>query len=207
MECRDDTTIATVHKLMRAFMLFRKIDWHQHSAAGYTPSELRVLFCIRGWMGPDNKLRELREKFREQMESGVMFNHREIEEEMRREYKRRMELRPPAVKVSEISKRLHVTSPTVTQLLKVLESDGLVERHSDPRDRRSVDFKLTERGEEVTQQAAEAYWTSINGLIEYLGEEESNHLAELLFKAIRYYSEQAADADYALWTGDREAHD
>ncbi len=202
MECRNDNTIATVHKLMRAFMLFRKVDWHKQDVAGYTPSELRVLFCIRGWMAPDNKLSE---KLREHMESGTMPDRLEVEKEFREEVRKRMESRTPVVKVSEISKRLHVTSPTVTQLLKILERDGLVERHSDPQDRRSVDFKLTEKGEKVTQQAAEAYWASINGLIEYLGEEESNHLADLLFKVFRYYNEQASNADYAYWGGDREA--
>src|SRR5438067_1126138 len=58
------------------------------------------------------------------------------------------------MKVSEISKRLHVTSPTITQLLKGLEVNGLIERHIDPADRRTVGITLTEKGEKVTQQAA-----------------------------------------------------
>src|SRR5713226_5929737 len=58
------------------------------------------------------------------------------------------------IKVSEISKMLQVTSPTVTQLLKGLEVHGLINRHIDPRDRRAVGITLTEKGEVVTQQAA-----------------------------------------------------
>jgi DNA-binding MarR family transcriptional regulator len=102
------------------------------------------------------------------------------------------------VKVSDISKRLRVTSPTVTQIVNNLETNGLVERRSDPTDRRSVGIILTKRGEEVTQQAADAFSSSMQGLIDYLGEEESNQLADLLFKVFHYYQEKASavyDAD------------
>src|SRR5437588_5508793 len=87
------------------------------------------------------------------------------------------------MKVSDISKQLHVTSPTITQLLKGLEANGLVERRVDPTDRRAVGIMLTEKGEMVTQQAREAFYSSLNGLIEYLGEEQSDQLADLLAKA------------------------
>src|SRR5947209_11218311 len=97
------------------------------------------------------------------------------------------------MKVSEISKLLHVTSPTITQLLKGLEANGLIERHIDPTDRRAFGITLTEKGEKVTQQAAEAFSASLHDLIEYLGEEQSNQLAELLAKVSRYYSEKAAN--------------
>jgi hypothetical protein len=40
------------------------------------------------------------------------------------------------------------------------------------------------------------------GLIEYLGEEESDQLAELLFKSFRYFQEKEADMSYPLWNGD-----
>src|SRR5437588_4266527 len=141
----------TTQKLLRAFMQFRRAEWHQRSIAGYKPSEIKVLFCIKKGMGSST----------------------------------------PEIKVSEISKRLHVTSPTVTQLIKGLEASGLIERNIDPEDRRSVGIKLTEKGEMITQQAAAAFEESVNGLIEYLGEEQSNQLAELLLKAFRYYDEKA----------------
>jgi DNA-binding MarR family transcriptional regulator len=104
------------------------------------------------------------------------------------------ELRPDAseLKVSEISKLLHVTSPTITQLIKGLESNGLIERHIDPSDRRAVGISLTEKGEAVTQQAADIFSTSFHGLIEYLGEEQSNQLAELLSKVFHYFHEKSA---------------
>ena len=115
-------------------------------------------------------------------------------------------MRPEAqeMKVSEISKRLHVTPPTVTQLIKGLEASGLVERNIDLTDRRAVGIKLTEKGERVTRQAADDFIASINGLIEYLGEEQSDQLAELLVKVSRYYNEKAASAEFEHWSGDEE---
>ncbi len=108
------------------------------------------------------------------------------------------------MKVSEISKQLHVTSPTITQLLKGLEMNGLIERSIDPTDRRSVGIKLTEKGEMVTRKAADAFASSLHGLIEYLGEEQSDQLAELLFKVSHYYNEKAANINSTHWEGDEE---
>lgn len=117
------------------------------------------------------------------------------------------------MKVSEISKLLHVTSPTVTQLLKSLETHGFIERHIDPLDRRAVGIKLTKKGECVTRQAMEQYTQSMNGLVEYLGEEESNQLAELISKAFRYFGEREAryfheretSMQQSQWNGDEKA--
>lgn len=98
----------------------------------------------------------------------------------------------PEMKVSEISKQLGVTSPTITQLLKGLEVDELIERKIDALDRRAVGIKLTAKGTMVAQQAADAFLASIKGLVEYLGEEQSDQFAELLFKVFRYFSEREA---------------
>lgn len=110
----------------------------------------------------------------------------------------------PEMKVSEISKVLHVTSPTITQLLKGLETNGLIERSIDPTDRRAVGITLTKKGELVTVQAADAFFASMNGLIEYLGEEQSNQLAELLSKVLQYYDEKAASVSHSYWNRDEE---
>ena len=109
------------------------------------------------------------------------------------------------IKVSEISKLLHVTSPTVTQLLKGLEANGLIERNIDPADRRAVGITLTEKGKMVTQQAADAFLASFQGLTEYLGEEQSNQLAELLLRASLYFRERETSMYQSPWNGDEEA--
>ena len=112
----------------------------------------------------------------------------------------------PEMKVSEISRQMGVTSPTITQLLKSLEAHGLVERNVDPIDRRAVGIKLTLRGRMVAHQARETFLASVKGLVEYLGEEESNQLAELLFRVFYYFSEREVNCAYqSQWKGDEEA--
>jgi DNA-binding MarR family transcriptional regulator len=170
----ERTTNPTEGKLMRAFMQFSKADWHQRSIAGCKPSEIRVLFCIK--------------------KSAASGCHGLKPDDMR----------VSELKVSDISRLLHVTSPTVTQLLKGLEANGLVERHIDPTDRRSVGITLTKKGEQVTQQAADAFSASFHGLMEYLGEDESDQLADLLFKVSRYYNEQAVNVQLSSWSGEDE---
>ena len=120
----EKNTNPIAQKLMKTFMQFTKVEWHQRSIAGCTPGEIRALFCIRKGTKPDAS----------------------------------------EMKVSEISKLLHVTSPTITQMLKGLEANGLVARHIDPTDRRVVGITLTEKGEMVTQQVADAFSASIEGL-------------------------------------------
>ncbi len=154
-------------KLMKAFMQFKKVGWHQRTVAGYNPSEIRVLFCIRKGAMPDSEVLSM--------------------------------------KVSDISKLLHVTSPTITQLLKNLEADGLVERNIDPTDRRAVDVKLTQKGEKITQLAADSFSSSLDGLVDYLGEEQSNQLVDILSKVFLYYNEKEASVSHAYWNGDNEA--
>ena len=92
------------------------------------------------------------------------------------------------MKVSEISQKLHVTPPTVTQIINTLEKDGLVERTVDPNDRRAVKINLTPNGETAVIQARKAFFESFSGLIDHLGEEDSEKLAELLTKVIDYFN-------------------
>jgi DNA-binding MarR family transcriptional regulator len=108
------------------------------------------------------------------------------------------------IKVSEISRLLQVTSPTVTQILKSLEAQQLIERHLDPADRRSVGITLTKKGAEITDQATKAFITSIQNLVKFLGEEDSNQLAELLLKVSRYYSERANETTQTFWSTDTD---
>lgn len=118
--------------------------------------------------------------------------------------RRGMEPNCTPMKVSEISKMLHVTPPFITQMLKGLEAKGLVERQGDAEDRRSVHLRLTDQGVALTDQARRGFADSIQGLMEYLGEEESNQLAGLLTKMFCYFHDQAASDGFAPVNG--EAH-
>jgi len=127
-------------------------------------------------------------------ESRILFMIREATKTLGRE-----------PKVSEISKMMHVTSPTVTQLIKSLEASGLVERHIDLTDRRAVGIVLTERGERVVEKTEEIFTTTFQGLIEYLGEDQSNQLVELLVKAKSYFDDKGTRMSYSQWNGAEKA--
>jgi DNA-binding MarR family transcriptional regulator len=92
-------------------------------------------------------------------------------------------------KVSEISTMLRVAPPTATQQINELESQGYVERAGDRKDRRAVRVSLTEKGEAAIEHAHEAFVTSFKGLVDYLGEEQSKQLADLLTRTFTYFSE------------------
>lgn len=95
----------------------------------------------------------------------------------------------PGFKISEISNILNVTSPTITQQINSLEAKGFVERDNDKEDRRVVRIKLTDKGEIVAKKALDIFFASFNGLVEYLGEENSSELAEFLSKVFVYFNE------------------
>lgn len=137
-------------KLIQSFMQFKNLDWHDKTICGCTPSEVKLLFCIK-------------------------YNGQ----------------RDGQIKISEIGKHLHVTTPTVTQLVNTLEANGLVERNADPTDRRVVLVKLTAEGEKVARRARNTLYASFNGLIEFLGEQQSNQLAELLNQVFIYFQGQS----------------
>ncbi len=58
------------------------------------------------------------------------------------------------VSIKELSKLLQLEAPTLSPLLKRLQSAGLVERHRDPADERSLQISLTDRGSSLRGQAA-----------------------------------------------------
>ncbi len=91
------------------------------------------------------------------------------------------------MKISDISKHMHVTMPTITQLLKSLEMNGMIERKKDPEDKRSFGIQMTAKGIETAQQAEIIFMTGFQRLADYLGEEQSQQLAELLLKASIYF--------------------
>lgn len=109
------------------------------------------------------------------------------------------------LKVSEISRLLGITPPTVTQLINSLEAKDMVERQPDPSDRRVVRIRLTEQGRVITRKARDYMDASLNKLVEYLGEEESAHLADLLLKVQGFIQDNPRpDLDRLQMNGDEK---
>ncbi|KQL43999.1 MarR family transcriptional regulator [Brevibacillus choshinensis] len=96
----------------------------------------------------------------------------------------------PGLMVSEISGKLNVTSPTVTQHINSLEAQELVERHADPADRRVVRIQLSDKGKKYIQRINEARLNMFVDLVNHLGEEESLLFAEMMRKASDYMLKQ-----------------
>src|SRR3954470_13028770 len=93
------------------------------------------------------------------------------------------------LRVSEISNMLRVTAPTATQQINDLETRGYVEKHVDPTDRRAVRILLTDIGIDELKKAHERILATFEGLAAYLGEEDSDKLAELLTRASIYFDQ------------------
>jgi len=138
------------HKLMEAFVRFRRLHWRQNApTSGLKPSEMILMSYVKDGIGPDGE----------------------------------------GVKVSDLSNTLNVASPTITQQINNLETHGYVERSIDKEDRRVVRIKLTDKGLQAQQKASEAFLATVNGLVDYLGEEDTEKLADLMTKVSYYFSE------------------
>lgn len=135
-------------KLMASFQSFRHVMKHPSNFSGLKPSEMGLLFHIKGGCTKE----------------------------------------PDGVKVSDLSSRMHVTSPSVTQLVTGLEERGLVERNMDREDRRSVKVSLTEKGNEITVRAEEHMMALLTGLVEHLGPEKSLALTAIMDDVFNYFS-------------------
>ncbi|MGM9926572.1 MAG: MarR family winged helix-turn-helix transcriptional regulator [Bacillus sp. (in: firmicutes)] len=94
------------------------------------------------------------------------------------------------LKVSEISKTLKVTTPSVTQLLNKLEKEGLVERRMDEKDRRVVFVRLTAKGEGIAQKGKQDFVEMFTRMEAYLGNRDVEDLTRLLQKVYTFFMEK-----------------
>lgn len=83
---------------------------------------------------------------------------------------------------SECAARSRVTRATITGLLDGLERDGLVERRSDPDDRRMLRVHLTDKGHTLLNQMLPDHFCRTTGLMAHLSSSEKKTLIKLLEK-------------------------
>lgn len=91
------------------------------------------------------------------------------------------------VKTSDLSSQLRITPAAVTHLVNPLEKGGYLERLPDPNDRRVVLIGLTEQGKDLAQELIAHANKKLFGLIEHLGEEDSQKFIRLMSAAIDYF--------------------
>ena len=83
------------------------------------------------------------------------------------------------VKVSEISKKLNVSTPSVTKVLNSLEKKGFVIREIDKENRRNTFVYLTEKGVEIKEQNDKILAKFIENVYERVGRENIVQFLEL----------------------------
>lgn len=84
--------------------------------------------------------------------------------------------------LTQLAERLSCVKSNITQLVDRLESDGLVRRELDPKDRRARLATLTPAGRAACQQGSRVREQAEHLLLQRLTAEESRQLAVLLAK-------------------------
>ncbi|MFS0780726.1 MarR family winged helix-turn-helix transcriptional regulator [Bacillus sp. 1P06AnD] len=94
------------------------------------------------------------------------------------------------VKAAELSRILHISPSSVTQLLNKLEKDGLLMRQMSERDRRSMLVSLTDEGIKAADQGRQRIAAVFEELVGYLGEKDSRQLTELMNKVFAFFNQR-----------------
>jgi DNA-binding MarR family transcriptional regulator len=90
-----------------------------------------------------------------------------------------------AMRLSELSDRLHIAARSTTEVVDGLQDRGLVERHPDPEDRRATLVALTDEGIRVGQAIRASRDAEAEAYFSVLSEAERSDLAGLLRKLRR----------------------
>jgi DNA-binding MarR family transcriptional regulator len=91
-----------------------------------------------------------------------------------------VESKPEGVTATELSAHMEVKPPTINPLIANLEKLGLIERKADPNDRRFVRITMTKLGKDLTNERRKLFLKKVHALADYLGEEKSNNLIEIM---------------------------
>ena len=85
-----------------------------------------------------------------------------------------------ALRLSDLSVRLHIAPRSATEVVDALEARGLVERRPDPRDRRATLVELTGQGSGVLGAIRAARGTEAERIFDRLSPADRDHLARIL---------------------------
>jgi DNA-binding MarR family transcriptional regulator len=78
--------------------------------------------------------------------------------------------------VGELADRCHVADPTISKMLKTLEQNGVVERHTDPENRRVVWVSLTPLGREAYDKMVTYFEGGLARVLQPLTDEQLEDL-------------------------------
>ncbi len=97
------------------------------------------------------------------------------------------------LRTGDLAAWMCVKPPTVTQFVDALQSRGLVERFADNADRRVTRVRLSSAGRALAASFHERAMTESEALVEYLGVEDGERLAELLSRTAVFLSARHGD--------------
>ena len=93
-----------------------------------------------------------------------------------------LDVAPDGLAPNALAEQAGVTRATVTGLLDGLEREGLIERHANVEDRRTLCIRLTSKGKQLAGTVIDQHGRWIAGLFANLSAHERKQLAALLEK-------------------------
>jgi DNA-binding MarR family transcriptional regulator len=81
------------------------------------------------------------------------------------------------MRLTELTATEQLTQPAISQMVRQLEDDGLLERRPDPRDARAVLIQLTTRGAQIIEARRTARVEWLSSLLDRLSPEERAAIA------------------------------
>lgn len=95
------------------------------------------------------------------------------------------------VRPSDLSRAMFITRGAVTHMLNTLQAAGLIEREVDPSDRRNVLLTITPAGLERMEKQRAFFLARVQGVVDFLGEEDARELTRILARAAPYLRSQS----------------
>jgi len=89
------------------------------------------------------------------------------------------------VRLSQLSKKLHISAPTVTGIADRLEKSGYVKRIPDKTDRRAINVDLTTKGRHVAKKLKSTIKRKWKGLLVKLPKRDQERYISILWKIQR----------------------
>lgn len=91
-----------------------------------------------------------------------------------------------AFTTTQLAQKMDVTNAASSQMVEKLVKVGFVKRESDDNDRRVTWVSLTEKGKEQLRIAYNEASDFIEGMIDYIGEEDTNIMLPIMDKVLEY---------------------
>ncbi|WP_171014940.1 MarR family winged helix-turn-helix transcriptional regulator [Culicoidibacter larvae] len=90
------------------------------------------------------------------------------------------------LKISDLGKLLELAPSTISPIIHSLETNGFIERYHNQDDRRVAYIRLSKYGFEQAEKVRKNFRETLQGLADYLGQEDTEKLVEILRKTYKY---------------------